>query len=179
MRDATLGLLLVLLSTPTAAQSRPSLIETALNTDGPWVTAARTAASEHIGVDVTVSSSGGAGGCETPGELLTAEAESILRRDGFNVQDGALNDTQVSIRVVALDSSPRCILAFSMELSFEQVMNFPDDPYFGEVVVDGTMMVLAHPAEVHRDVLRRAVNEQVTIWSNRLARHSQPLPQQQ
>ena len=163
---------LVLLLPASAAAQLDEIRNAVVNTDGPWISAARAASSEHIGVNVTVSSSGGQGRCETPGELLAAEAESILRRDGFNVQEGALNDTEISIRVVALDSLPRCILAFTMELSFERLLSDPQEgPFFGEVVVDGTLMVLAHPISAHRDVLRRAVNEQVTIWSNELARH--------
>ena len=123
-----------------------------------------------------VTGEGGEPACSTPEALLAAEAESILRDSGMSVRSVLpLTGVELAIRVVSLAASgQRCVSTLYMSLSLDRYLESSDaagPDYFGSIVVTDGLVVLTHPAASHRDVLRRRVNEYVTVWSNELVRN--------
>ena len=137
--------------------------------------AAKSATSELVsnGISVTVNTTGSQP-CEAPDDLLSAEAEGLLRRSGAVVRPTVLAGAEVTIRVVSLPDGLRCVSSVYMALTIDRLQNVGSDPYFGDIVVDDALVALAHPQSDHRQVLRRVVNERLTVWANELARHREP-----
>lgn len=173
MRCSSLVFAALLVIVPPATAQFDQITAAILNTDGPWVAAARAAGNARLGVDVSVYASGGEPLCDTPIDLLTAEAELILRRADFEVRPRrGMNGAQVSVDAVSLALSGQlCVTTLHMALLLQRYQDASESSYFGDVVVDDALVILAHPASQHREVLRERVNQQVTVWANDLAQH--------
>ena len=162
---------------PSLAAAQEPLTRALMNQfDGgsAWRAAARSAFSDSPagGLSVVVSETGQSS-CEVPEELLVAEAESILRRSGVSLRQGALNGAAVRIHLVSVESpSGRCAASLYMGLTIDRLQQVgSDDIFFGTIVVDHALLALHHPSSDHRSVLRESVNERITVWANQLVRH--------
>ena len=140
---------------------------------GAWCEAADSAQNELVGLAIRINNTDQEG-CEVPEALLAAEAEGVLRQFGFVVRSrsGLINGGAVDVSTVALSSDARCAVAFQMMFSITRWTAGGEnrDPYYAQIIVDQTQRVMLHPASSHTDVLRSAVNRQMTVWANELAR---------
>ena len=165
------------LANPVVAASQLDTLTRAATSCGAWCEAGESASNPSIGLGVEVIGTTADGMCGIPRDLLTAEAESILRDFGFAIRPGSgrINGGSIQIHATALEQDGGRWCAASLHLVFYITRLMPGsegrDPYYAGIVVDVSPLVtLVHPASTHRDVLRRLVNEQVTAWANNLAR---------
>ena len=89
-----------------------------VNFDGAWRAAAKSATSELVsnGISVTVNTTGSQP-CEAADDLLSAEAEGLLRRSGAVVRPTVFAGAEVTIRVVSLPDGLRCVSSVYMALT--------------------------------------------------------------
>ena len=99
-----------------------------MNFDGAWRAAAKSATSELVsnGISVTVNTTGSQP-CEAPDDLLSAEAEGLLRRSGAVVRPTVLAGAEVTIRVVSLPDGLRCVSSVYMALTIDRLQNVGSD----------------------------------------------------
>lgn len=158
------------------ATAQDPLTRALMNFDGAWRAAAIAAHSDSVTSGLRVAAFGtDTPSCQTPEDLLIAEAETVLRTSaGISVRPAPpLAGVEGLIRVVSLELEigQQCISALHMQLVLRRMQGYGDDAYFGSVVVDEGLIVLRHPFSDHRRILRENVNEQFTVWANQLVRN--------
>ena len=175
MRALLIAAIIVVIFASSGSSAQVDSLTQAILACGAWCEAA--VSNQGIRVEVVSQS---APACEVDDRLLAAEAEASLRRFGHTVDDGAghINGSYIKITLISVGSAQRCSASLHMLFAITRYLDRHGtvDNYYADIIVDEQHWAMAHPASQHTEVLRKAINEQSTVWANELVRRAPTEP---